>query len=142
MNIRSTKKIKQEVSLNQVIGTDKDGNDMELLDILEQQLEDQRRQLAEKDKQIADQSRQISQLLEQLAENAKIINQQQQLTAMNTQFLLGQPAAATGEEVEPPAEEAAPAQEQNAAAAAPVEITPDPPQKIGFFQRIFRKGKK
>ena len=113
-----------------------------LLDILEQQLEDQRRQLAEKDKQIADQSRQISQLLEQLAENAKIINQQQQLTAMNTQFLLGQPAAATGEEVEPPAEEAAPAQEQNAAAAAPVEITPDPPQKIGFFQRIFRKGKK
>jgi chromosome segregation ATPase len=113
-----------------------------LLDILEQQLEDQRRQLAEKDKQIADQSRQISQLLEQLAENAKIINQQQQLTAMNTQFLLGQPAAATGEEVEPPAEEAAPAQEQNAAAAAPAEITPDTPQKLGFFQRIFGKGKK
>ena len=92
-----------------------------LLDILEQQLEDQRRQLAE---------------------NAKIINQQQQLTAMNTQFLLGQPAAATGEEVEPPAEEAAPTQEQNAAAAAPAEITPDPPQKLGFFQRIFGKGKK
>ena len=34
MNIRSTKKIKQEVSLNQVIGTDKDGNDMELEDTL------------------------------------------------------------------------------------------------------------
>ena len=119
----------------------KSGTDR-LLDILETQLADQRRQLEEKDKQIADQSRQISQLLEQLAENAKIINQQQQLTAMNTQFLLGQPAAATGEEVEPPAEEAAPAQEQNAAAAAPVEITPDPPQKLGFFQRIFGKGKK
>ena len=37
MYIRSTKKNKAEISLNQVIGTDKDGNDMELLDILEQE---------------------------------------------------------------------------------------------------------
>lgn len=34
MNIRATKKLKQEVSMNQVIGTDKDGNDMELEDTL------------------------------------------------------------------------------------------------------------
>ncbi len=34
MYIRSTKKLKQEVSMNQVIGTDKDGNDMELEDTL------------------------------------------------------------------------------------------------------------
>ncbi len=35
MYIRSTKKQKSEVSINQVIGTDKDGNDMELIDTLE-----------------------------------------------------------------------------------------------------------
>lgn len=35
MYIRSSKKQKAEVSMNQVIGTDKDGNDMELIDILE-----------------------------------------------------------------------------------------------------------
>ena len=34
MHIRSTKKQKSEVSINQVIGTDKDGNDMELIDTL------------------------------------------------------------------------------------------------------------
>ena len=34
MNIRSTKKTKAEVSINSVIGTDKDGNDMQLLDTL------------------------------------------------------------------------------------------------------------
>lgn len=35
MHIRSTKKQKSEVSINHVIGTDKDGNDMELIDTLE-----------------------------------------------------------------------------------------------------------
>ena len=35
MYIRSSKKQKAEVSMNQVIGTDKDGNDMELIDTLE-----------------------------------------------------------------------------------------------------------
>ncbi len=35
MYIRSSKKQKAEVSINQVIGTDKDGNDMELIDTLE-----------------------------------------------------------------------------------------------------------
>lgn len=34
MYIRSSKKQKAEVSMNQVIGTDKDGNDMELIDTL------------------------------------------------------------------------------------------------------------
>ena len=34
MNIRTSKKIKSEISINSVIGTDKDGNDMELLDTL------------------------------------------------------------------------------------------------------------
>lgn len=140
----------------------KSGTDR-LLDILETQLADQRRQLEEKDKQIADQSRQISQLLEQLAESTKIINQQQQLTAMNTQFLLGQPAAATGTEEEPPAEitdppapaedprpvrenpPPAPAAEEEEQPAAPASTGTEeelPPRKLGFFQRIFGKGKK
>lgn len=35
MHIRSTKKIKSEVSMNTIIGTDKDGNDMELVDTLD-----------------------------------------------------------------------------------------------------------
>ena len=35
MYIRSSKRQKAEVSMNQVIGTDKDGNDMELIDTLE-----------------------------------------------------------------------------------------------------------
>lgn len=35
MHIRSTKKIKAEVSMNTIIGTDKDGNDMELVDTIE-----------------------------------------------------------------------------------------------------------
>lgn len=140
----------------------KSGTDR-LLDILETQLADQRRQLEEKDKQIADQSRQISQLLEQLAESTKIINQQQQLTAMNTQLLLGQPAAATGTEEEPPAEitdppapaedprpvrenpPPAPAAEEEELPAAPASTGTQeelPPRKLGFFQRIFGKGKK
>ena len=34
MNIRSTKKNKSEISISSVIGTDKDGNDMELIDTL------------------------------------------------------------------------------------------------------------
>lgn len=40
MHIRSTKKQKSEVSINQVIGTDKDGNDMELIDTLESKEKD------------------------------------------------------------------------------------------------------
>lgn len=137
----------------------KSGTDR-LLDILETQLADQRRQLEEKDKQIADQSRQISQLLEQLAESTKIINQQQQLTAMNTQLLLGQPAAATGTEEEPPAEitdPPAPAEDPRPVVADPPPAAEEelpaapastgteeeqPPQKLGFFQRIFGRGKK
>ncbi len=35
MHIRATKKIKSEVSMNTIIGTDKDGNDMELVDTLD-----------------------------------------------------------------------------------------------------------
>lgn len=35
MHIRATKKVKAEVSMNTIIGTDKDGNDMELEDTLE-----------------------------------------------------------------------------------------------------------
>ena len=35
MYLRSSKKIKSEVSMNTIIGTDKDGNDMELLEILD-----------------------------------------------------------------------------------------------------------
>ena len=34
MNIRSTKKIRQEISLNQPVGTDRDGNEISFMDIL------------------------------------------------------------------------------------------------------------
>jgi len=59
-----------------------------LLDILEQQLEEQRRQIQEKDIQIAAQNEQIKSLLARLEESSKIIDQQQKLTAMNTKALL------------------------------------------------------
>ncbi len=36
MHLRSSKKMSGDVSINSVIGTDKDGNDMELIDIIEQ----------------------------------------------------------------------------------------------------------
>lgn len=35
MHLRSTKKIQGDISINNIIGTDKDGNDMELVDILD-----------------------------------------------------------------------------------------------------------
>ena len=34
MHIRSMKKTQSDVSMNNIIGTDKDGNDMELMDVL------------------------------------------------------------------------------------------------------------
>ena len=37
MHLRSSKKTSSDVSMNSVIGTDKDGNDMELIDIIEQE---------------------------------------------------------------------------------------------------------
>ena len=37
MHLRSAKKSSSDVSMNSVIGTDKDGNDMELIDIIEQE---------------------------------------------------------------------------------------------------------
>lgn len=37
MHLRSSKKTSGDVSMNSVIGTDKDGNDMELIDIIEQE---------------------------------------------------------------------------------------------------------
>lgn len=40
MSIRSNKKLKSEVSMNTIIGTDKDGNDMELLETLDSGNED------------------------------------------------------------------------------------------------------
>lgn len=40
MRIRATKKIKSEVSMNTIIGTDKDGNDMELVDTLDSESKD------------------------------------------------------------------------------------------------------
>lgn len=71
-----------------------------ILDILEQQLEEQRRQLQEKDIQIAEQNTQINSLLARLEESSRIINQQQQLTAMNTKALMEIDSAA--EQVPPP----------------------------------------
>lgn len=40
MHIRATKKVKSEVSMNTIIGTDKDGNDMELVDTLDSESKD------------------------------------------------------------------------------------------------------
>ena len=40
MNIRATKKQKAEISMNTIIGTDKDGNDMELLETLDSEEKD------------------------------------------------------------------------------------------------------
>lgn len=40
MHLRSNKKTNNEVSINSVIGTDKDGNDMELVDIIEDEKQD------------------------------------------------------------------------------------------------------
>lgn len=40
MHIRANKKIKSEVSMNTIIGTDKDGNDMELVDTLDSESKD------------------------------------------------------------------------------------------------------
>lgn len=99
-----------------------------LLDILETQLADQRRQLEEKDRQIAEQNAQINQLLEQLAENTKLINQQQQLTAMNTQYLTAGTPAGNNEDTDPPP-------------VAEEKIDP-PPQKRSFWSRVFSRDKK
>ena len=35
MHLRSSKKTQGDISINNIIGTDKDGNDMELVDILD-----------------------------------------------------------------------------------------------------------
>ena len=40
MHIRATKKQKSEVSMNTIIGTDKDGNDMELVDTIDSDQKD------------------------------------------------------------------------------------------------------
>ncbi len=58
-----------------------------LLDILEEQLREARRQIDKKDEIIAAQTAQISNLLERVAEANQIINQQQQLAAINTKAL-------------------------------------------------------
>lgn len=102
-----------------------------ILDILEQQLEEQRRQLQEKDKQIAAQTEQINSLLARLEESSQIINQQQQLTAMNVKALTGgeskeEPAAV---DIEPQPQ---PEEEQT--------MPPPPPEKKGFFSFFKRKG--
>lgn len=97
-------------------GTDSTGR---LLDLLEAQLEDMRRQLKEKDKQIANQSEQITSLLARLEDSNRIINQQQQLTAMSIKQL-------------------APADDDNAGASEH-EIEEVPEEKKSFWARVFRK---
>ena len=73
----ATNVLHEEKKTNEQSSTDR------ILNILEKQLEEQRRQLQEKDKQIAAQIEQINSLLMRLEESSTIINQQQQLTAMN-----------------------------------------------------------
>ena len=105
-----------------------------ILDILEQQLEEQRRQLQEKDKQIAAQADQINSLLARLEESSQIINQQQQLTAMNVKALSG------GESKEEPA--AVDVEPQPQPQPEEKQTTPPPPEKKGFFSFFKRKEKR
>ena len=55
-----------------------------LLTIMEQQMEELRKQLAEKDKTISAQAEQIGSLLERLKEDNNLLKQQTQLTAIHT----------------------------------------------------------
>lgn len=105
-----------------------------ILDILEQQLEEQRRQLQEKDKQIAAQADQINSLLARLEESSQIINQQQQLTAMNVKALSG------GESKEEPA--AVDVEPQPQPQPEEKQTMPPPPEKKGFFSFFKRKEKR
>ena len=107
-----------------------------ILDILEQQLEEQGRQLQEKDKQIAAQADQINSLLARLEESSQIINQQQQLTAMNVKALSG------GESKEEPA--AVDVEPQPQPQPEEKQTTPPPPpqEKKGFFSFFKRKEKR
>ena len=105
-----------------------------ILDILEQQLEEQRRQLQEKDKQIAAQADQINSLLARLEESSQIINQQQQLTAMNVKALSG------GESKEEPA--AVDVEPQPQPEEKQTTPPPPPPEKKGFFSFFKRKEKR
>lgn len=105
-----------------------------ILDILEQQLEEQRRQLQEKDKQIAAQADQINSLLARLEESSQIINQQQQLTAMNVKALSG------GESKEEPA--AVDVEPQPQPQPEEKQTPPPPPEKKGFFSFFKRKEKR
>lgn len=107
-----------------------------ILDILEQQLEEQRRQLQEKDKQIAAQADQINSLLARLEESSQIINQQQQLTAMNVKALSG------GESKEEPAAVDVEPQPQPQPQPEEKQTTPPPPEKKGFFSFFKRKEKR
>lgn len=107
-----------------------------ILDILEQQLEEQRRQLQEKDKQIAAQADQINSLLARLEESSQIINQQQQLTAMNVKALSG------GESKEEPAAVDVEPQPQPQPEEKQTTPPPPPPEKKGFFSFFKRKEKR
>ena len=107
-----------------------------ILDILEQQLEEQRRQLQEKDKQIAAQADQINSLLARLEESSQIINQQQQLTAMNVKALSG------GESKEEPAAVDVEPQPQPQPEEKQTTPPPPPPEKKGFFSFFKRKDKR
>lgn len=107
-----------------------------ILDILEQQLEEQRRQLQEKDKQIAAQADQINSLLARLEESSQIINQQQQLTAMNVKALSG------GESKKEPAAVDVEPQPQPQPEEKQTTPPPPPPEKKGFFSFFKRKEKR
>lgn len=108
-----------------------------ILDILEQQLEEQRRQLQEKDKQIAAQTEQINSLLARLEESSRIIDQQQQLTAMNVKALL---PADTKEAPAPIVVEPEQPEEEVKETPAGEVVPPPPPPKKSFLKRIFGKG--
>lgn len=108
-----------------------------ILDILEQQLEEQRRQLQEKDKQIAAQTEQINSLLARLEESSQIINQQQQLTAMNVKALL---PADTKEAPAPLQVEPEPPEVEVKETPAGEVVPPPPPPKKSILKRLFGKG--
>lgn len=95
-----------------------------LLSILETQLEDQRRQLQEKDRIISKQAEHITALLQRLEDVTRAIDQQQQLTAISVKALTASP-----DPVPEPDTGSEPVQPMDAAAEST--------ERRGFFRRIF-----
>lgn len=121
-SISKEEEVEQEIQKVEAVEEDKKIKSSydRLLDILENQLEEQREQLKEKDKQIAEQAEQIKGLVARLAESNSIISNQQQLTAMNIKSIS--------------------VDENNTASTQEEEAAQPQPKKRHFWSRFFRTG--